>query len=1373
MQRKLKRSIRVKFLILPFLIAFLFSLFKIGTSLASIDKLIITGAEISFESETVETNNFKYEKHKIISDTTFHKVGDSITYTIKIKNNDEKNYILKSISDDNTNKYVSYTYDMPEEKNLNSQDELTFTLTEKYTQEITDLLNREQDFSVNIIFTLVDENENETQEEITIDPSPESPEEPKSPDSPANSSTSNSISANPNTSDDILVYTTTAVLSIFLMIVLSKSKSSKSKHSHVSKHRKTKLFSLIIVGALMVPLISKAANDNFIFEFVNKISLKDKLIFTYVIGDTEYEEIVSYGEKATELEDLQQTGYIFKGWQKDDGTLFNIDTEIKNDEKVTAIFEPIQYTIDYELNGGNVSDTNPSTYTIESDDITLNNPTKEGYEFTGWTGTDLNEKIENVSIFTGSTGNRSYTANWVESNYSINYHLNGGTVSGNPISYNISTDDITLNNPIKDGYEFTGWTGTGLNEITKTVTIPKGSIGEKEYTANWEAITYTITYKGITDEEKTNLNNPETYNIETDNITLNNPQDRKDSDGDITEKFVGWKENISTSINITIETGTFGNKTYKAVWETVDPNTYTIEYDLDKGTLTTENPTSFTKFTNTFTLNNPSKTGYTFIGWTGSNGDTPELTVKVNKGTRENLRYKANWEEITYSIAYNLNGGNVETENPTTYTINTDSITLNNPSKTGYTFAGWTGTDLAEKTMEVNIPNKSVGNRTYTANWIANTYEIVFDKNTGKGSMANQEMTYDVSSALSTNLFSKIGFTFTKWNTQADGNGTSYTDKEIVNNLATDGELTLYAQWKLNDNTVAEVNGTTYNSLQKAIDAVPTTNTQTTVTLLTNTSENVKVKANQNIVFDFQNFTLKNDLNDSQKNAIITNNGTIKISNGTIETNSTTAAAINNNESGNITIAGGQIKVVDANSRQAIYNDKGTVTICDEAYLSSISTIRACVQNISGGTLTITGGQILQNVSTNQPGVNNAGVLTIGKKDGNVSKTSPTIQGSNYGITSSSDFSFYDGIVTGKQAINNEEKVTDIETNNVIYHSTETIDSVELKTVSLRIEKTVTFNPNYDDSTITTKLVEYNTPVGTLPKLPRAGFTFDGWFTDIKNGDKITENTIISDNITFFAHWTEINTAQIGDTKYRTLAAAIAAVPTTNVKTTISLLNNTDENIKITSNKNIVLNLKNYTINNNSSDAIITNEGTLAITNGTLTSSSEKTATINNNKNAKLKLYNVKIIATGTRQALYNNCGTVEISDGAYLSSNPVGKQDSYTLDRGTVQNIGTGTVTITGGTIINTMQQAVSNEGTLIIGKKDSNINASSPILIGKDHGVRNISTFKFYDGIIKGYTAALEGDITEIEDNSETVSSTEVIDGLTYKTIYLKITE
>ena len=45
------------------------------------------------------------------------------------------------------------------------------------------------------------------------------------------------------------------------------------------------------------------------------------------------------------------------------------------------------------------------------------------------------------------------------------------------------------------------------------------------------------------------------------------------------------------------------------------------------------------------TLDNPTKEGYTFIGWTGSNGDTPELTVKIPKGTAKDLSYTANWQK--------------------------------------------------------------------------------------------------------------------------------------------------------------------------------------------------------------------------------------------------------------------------------------------------------------------------------------------------------------------------------------------------------------------------------------------------------------------------------------------------------------------------------------------------------------------------------------------------------------------------------------------------------------------------------------------------------------------------------------------------------
>ena len=60
-------------------------------------------------------------------------------------------------------------------------------------------------------------------------------------------------------------------------------------------------------------------------------------------------------------------------------------------------------------------------------------------------------------------------------------------------------------------------------------------------------------------------------------------------------------------------------------------NEYSIEYELNGGTLSNSNPETYTVETESFTLNNPTKTGYTFIGWTGSNGDEPQENVVVEK----------------------------------------------------------------------------------------------------------------------------------------------------------------------------------------------------------------------------------------------------------------------------------------------------------------------------------------------------------------------------------------------------------------------------------------------------------------------------------------------------------------------------------------------------------------------------------------------------------------------------------------------------------------------------------------------------------------------------------------------------------------------
>ena len=81
---------------------------------------------------------------------------------------------------------------------------------------------------------------------------------------------------------------------------------------------------------------------------------------------------------------------------------------------VSATFTPINYTITYDLDGGALAEnvTNPATYTIESEAITLNNPTRTGYTFAGWTGTGLDAATTEVTIASGSTGNKTYTATW-------------------------------------------------------------------------------------------------------------------------------------------------------------------------------------------------------------------------------------------------------------------------------------------------------------------------------------------------------------------------------------------------------------------------------------------------------------------------------------------------------------------------------------------------------------------------------------------------------------------------------------------------------------------------------------------------------------------------------------------------------------------------------------------------------------------------------------------------------------------------------------------------------------------------------------------------------------------------------------------------
>ena len=132
------------------------------------------------------------------------------------------------------------------------------------------------------------------------------------------------------------------------------------------------------------------------------------------------------------------------------------------------------------------------------------------------------------------------------------------------------------------------------------------------------------------------------------------------------------------------------------------------------------NPTTYTIDTDDFTLKAPTKTGYTFIGWTGSNGNTPQTTVTIVKGSTGDRNYVAHWEVTSYSITYNLINGGIA-DNPTTYTVD-EPLTLTNPTKTGYTFTGWTGSNGSIPQTTVTITG--TGDKSYTANWSIINYKI-------------------------------------------------------------------------------------------------------------------------------------------------------------------------------------------------------------------------------------------------------------------------------------------------------------------------------------------------------------------------------------------------------------------------------------------------------------------------------------------------------------------------------------------------------------------------------------------------------------------------------------------------------------------------
>ena len=463
-----------------------------------------------------------------------------------------------------------------------------------------------------------------------------------------------------------------------------------------------------------------------------------------------------YLESLGTLPTVSDVGYVFNGWytERTGGTKISSTTKMPSTNATYyAQWTANTYTVAYNGNGATGGSTASSSHTYDvTKTLTENGYTRTGYTFSGWntkadgTGTSYtnSQSVKNLSSTKGATV--TLYAQWTINKYYIdlNYNVDGTNYwSG-------------YNGRIKAGLKIGG--------------VDRGYCGDYhtsfDYGTSWEI-----------------------YGLQLDGVNVA-----------YTSKGTLGASNLSLMVyfytmSFIADSSTYGSVSVSSL---IVPKNSTT-YSTSGATLTLSDGRKVTASTK-------SVAGYTstFNSWSSTSGTITAATSITAKFTGT---------LITYSISYTLNGGTVS-GNPTTYNVTSSAITLKNPTKTGYTFKGWTGSNGTTAQTSVTIATGSTGNKSYTANWTANTYTVAYDGNgeTG-GSTASSSHTYDVTKALTANGFTKTGYTFAGWNTKSDGTGTSYENSANVKNLtATAGAtVTLYAKWTPKSHTLTiDPNGGTY-----------------------------------------------------------------------------------------------------------------------------------------------------------------------------------------------------------------------------------------------------------------------------------------------------------------------------------------------------------------------------------------------------------------------------------------------------------------------------------------------------------------------------------------------------------------------------------
>jgi len=546
---------------------------------------------------------------------------------------------------------------------------------------------------------------------------------------------------------------------------------------------------------------------------------ENKQAYVTIIGDGKFKgkQIVNGTKNHATVIDLDDTSYIGDHKLTLDGNGITID--------------PSEITVTYDAKYSN-----------------LPTPTRVGYKFIGWFIGDTEIKNGDKVLVGEDT---TATAKWEAISYTINYELNDGTLVTNKPETAKFDDILIIGNPEKEGYDFIGWTISGLNTETAKYGVTEDTVVSQITSSETKIM--SMYFKSLTAEDNGNITL--TANYAEDEYTISfNVEGGTVNPSEITVKyndtykdlpiptkdgytFAGWfidNTEIKNGDKVIIT----GNASLTAKWTV---NTYTISYVLNGGTKGTNAPTTGI-FDSVLTIDNPTKEGYTFAGWTisglnietakhGVTEDTVVSQITSSETKIMSMYFKnltgnangtvtltANYTADEHTLTLKPNGGTV-TKEEINVTYDEFYLGLPTPEKEGYTFVGWFIGDIQIKNGDkVTI----TGNATATANWTANTYTIKYELNSGTaGTNAPTTGTYDANVTISNPT--RAGYTFAGWtitgydDTARHGTSTNAITSTIAstttkikstyfkNLRTTSGTVTLTANWTANTYTISYV----------------------------------------------------------------------------------------------------------------------------------------------------------------------------------------------------------------------------------------------------------------------------------------------------------------------------------------------------------------------------------------------------------------------------------------------------------------------------------------------------------------------------------------------------------------------------------------